>query len=84
MLCRTCERIDFCKYIDVPMRHEVALGQLQEIIRKSDRCSFCSLVCFAIQKVSTTQRALGNAICPELHLADESGELEEIHCLCSI
>jgi hypothetical protein len=57
MLCGTCERIDFRKYIDVPMRHEVALGQLREIRRKSDGCSFCSLVCFAIQKVSTTQKA---------------------------
>lgn len=53
-ICEICERVDFQEYIDTPMRREVPLGQLGEIINKKDRCSFCSLVCFAIHKGPTT------------------------------
>jgi hypothetical protein len=53
------------------MRHEVALGQLREIIRKSDQCSFCSLVCFAIQKVSTQKTSTTLSVQNSLWLTNQ-------------
>src|SRR6266568_1568214 len=52
-LCKTCKRIDFCRYTTHPMEELVPLGDWRSIQRRARHCSFCYLADQAIYKWQT-------------------------------